>query len=140
MVLSTNTGAADPLIRRLEAFDLVVVDEAGQAIEPSSWIPILQGKRCDLAGDKCQLAPVVFSREALEGGLGVSLLERASGIHSGVLGMKLMTQYRMNDAIASWASKEMYGGTLRSSPAVASHLLVNSPFVQVSWKIAWAFL
>ena len=110
VVLSTNTGAADPLIRRLEAFDLVVVDEAGQAIEPSSWIPILQGKRCVLAGDQCQLAPVVFSREALEGGLGVSLLERASGIHCGVLGLKLTTQYRMNDAIASWASKEMYGG------------------------------
>eukprot|EP00258_Populus_trichocarpa_P010991 XP_002319231.2 DNA-binding protein SMUBP-2 [Populus trichocarpa] len=133
VVLATNTGAADPLIRRLDAFDLVVMDEAGQAIEPSCWIPILQGKRCILAGDQCQLAPVILSRKALEGGLGVSLLERASTLHEGVLATKLTTQYRMNDAIASWASKEMYSGLLKSSSTVASHLLVDTPFVKPTW-------
>jgi superfamily I DNA and/or RNA helicase len=115
VVLATNTGAADPLIRQLDAFDLVVIDEAGQAIEPSCWIPILQAKRCILAGDQCQLAPVIFSRKALEGGLGISLLERAATLHEGILTTTLTTQYRMNDAIASWASKEMYGGLLKSS-------------------------
>lgn len=133
VVLSTNTGAADPLIRRLDTFDLVVIDEAGQAIEPSCWIPILQGKRCILAGDQWQLAPVILSRKALEGGLGISLLERAATLHEGVLATMLATQYRMNDAIASWASKEMYDGELKSSPLVASHLLVGSPFVKPTW-------
>ncbi|KAE8734601.1 P-loop containing nucleoside triphosphate hydrolases superfamily protein isoform 2 [Hibiscus syriacus] len=133
VVLSTNTGAADPLIRKLDTFDMVVIDEAGQAIEPSCWIPILQGKRCILAGDQCQLAPVILSRKALEGGLGVSLLERAATLHEGVLATMLRTQYRMNDAIASWASKEMYDGELKSSPSVASHLLVDSPFVKPTW-------
>lgn len=131
VVLTTNTGAADPLIRRLDSFDLVVIDEAGQAIEPSCWIPILQGKRTILAGDQCQLAPVILSRKASEGGLGMSLLERAATLHEGVLATKLTIQYRMNDAIASWASKEMYGGTLTSSLTVASHLLVDTPFVMV---------
>jgi superfamily I DNA and/or RNA helicase len=115
VVLATNTGAADPLIRQLDAFDLVVIDEAGQAIEPSCWIPILQAKRCILAGDQCQLAPVIFSRKALEGGLGISLLERDATLHEGILTTTLTTQYHMNDAIASWASKEMYGGFLKSS-------------------------
>ncbi|KAL6956950.1 hypothetical protein U1Q18_051298 [Sarracenia purpurea var. burkii] len=133
VVLATNTGAADPLIRRLDSFDLVVIDEAGQAIEPSCWIPILVGKRCILAGDECQLAPVILSRKALEGGLGISLLERAATLHEGVLATKLTTQYRMNDAIASWASKEMYGGSLKSSSSVSSHLLVDSPFVKPTW-------
>ncbi|XWS57985.1 hypothetical protein CRYUN_Cryun09bG0220300 [Craigia yunnanensis] len=133
VVLSTNSGAADPLIRRLDTFDLVVIDEAGQAIEPSCWISILQGKRCILAGDQCQLAPVILSRKALEGGLGVSLLERAAILHEGVLATMLTTQYRMNDAIAGWASKEMYNGELKSSPSVASHLLVDSPFVKPTW-------
>nr|POF16083.1 dna-binding protein smubp-2 [Quercus suber] len=133
VVLATNTGAADPLIRRLDTFDLVVIDEAGQAIEPSCWIPVLQEKRCILAGDQCQLAPVILSRKALEGGLGVSLLERAATLHDGVLATKLTTQYRMNDAIASWASKEMYGGSLKSSSTVFSHLLVDSPFVMPTW-------
>ena len=131
VVLATNTGSADPLIRRLEIFDLVVIDEAGQAIEPSCWIPILQGRRCIIAGDQCQLAPVILSRKALEGGLGVSLLERATTLHDGVLATRLTTQYRMNDAIARWASKEMYGGSLKSSSTVFSHLLVDSPFVKV---------
>ncbi|OVA05581.1 AAA+ ATPase domain [Macleaya cordata] len=133
VVLCTNTGAADPLIRRLDTFDLVVIDEAGQAIEPSCWIPILQAKRCILAGDQCQLAPVVLSRHASEGGLGISLLERASALHEGILATKLTTQYRMNDAIASWASKEMYDGLLQSSPTVSSHLLVDSPFIKTTW-------
>lgn len=131
VVFATNIGAADPLIRRLETFDLVVIDEAGQSIEPSCWIPILQGKRCILAGDPCQLAPVVLSRKALEDGLGVSLLERAASLHDGLLSTKLTTQYRMNDVIAGWASKEMYGGWLKSAPSVASHLLIDSPFVKV---------
>ncbi|KAK4765052.1 hypothetical protein SAY86_026142 [Trapa natans] len=133
VVLATNIGAADPLIRRLGAFDLVVIDEAGQAIEPSCWIPILQGTRTILAGDQCQLAPVVLSRKALEGGLGVSLMERAASLHKGILATQLTTQYRMNHAIASWASKEMYGGTLESSPTVSSHLLVDSPFIKPTW-------
>ncbi|XP_072963021.1 DNA polymerase alpha-associated DNA helicase A [Typha angustifolia] len=133
VVLSTNIGAADPLIRRLDSFDLVIIDEAGQAIEPSCWIPILQGKRCVLAGDQCQLAPVLLSRKAMEGGLGISLLERAASLHEGVLVTKLTTQYRMHDAIASWASKEMYDGRLHSSPTVSSHLLADSPFVKATW-------
>jgi len=133
VVLCTNTGAADPLVRKLASFDLVIIDEAGQAIEPSCWIPILQGKRTILAGDNCQLAPVILSRRAMEGGLGLSLLERAARLYAGGLSHMLSVQYRMNDAIASWASKEMYGGSLQSSPAVASHLLVDSPFIKATW-------
>ncbi|KAL3637883.1 hypothetical protein CASFOL_018331 [Castilleja foliolosa] len=133
VVLATNIGAADPMIRCLDSFDLVVIDEAGQAIEPSCWIPMLLGKRCVLAGDQCQLAPVILSRKALEGGLGVSLLERASGLHDRVLSTNLKTQYRMNDAIASWASKEMYNGLLESSTSVVSHLLSDSPLIRTTW-------
>ncbi|CAA0823277.1 P-loop containing nucleoside triphosphate hydrolases superfamily protein [Striga hermonthica] len=133
VVLATNIGAADPLIRWLKPFDLVVIDEAGQAIEPSCWIPILLGKRCVLGGDQCQLAPVILSRNALEGGLAVSLMERVSDLHQGVLATKLTTQYRMNDAIASWASKEMYNGLLESSASVTSHLLSDSPWIRSTW-------
>uniref|UniRef100_A0A0A8YSR3 DNA2/NAM7 helicase-like C-terminal domain-containing protein n=1 Tax=Arundo donax TaxID=35708 RepID=A0A0A8YSR3_ARUDO len=133
VVLSTNTGAADPLIRRTGCFDLVIIDEAGQAIEPSCWISILQGKRCILAGDHCQLAPIILSRKALDGGLGKSLLERASSLHDGLLTTRLTVQYRMHDSIAMWASNEMYHGLLKSSCSVASHLLADSPVVKATW-------
>ena len=131
VVLSTNIGAADPLIKGIGAFDLVIIDEAGQAIEPSCWIPILQGKRCILAGDQKQLAPVILSREAMQGGLGMSLLERASSLHDDLLATKLTMQYRMHESIANWASNEMYCGLLKSSPSVASRLLVDYPSIQV---------
>lgn len=131
VVLSTNIGAADPLIKEIGFFDLVIIDEAGQAIEPSCWIPILRGKRCILAGDQHQLAPVILSREAMQGGLGMSLLERASSLHDELLTTKLTMQYRMHESIANWASNEMYFGLLKSAPSVASRLLVDYPSIQV---------
>uniref|UniRef100_M8CMT4 Uncharacterized protein n=1 Tax=Aegilops tauschii TaxID=37682 RepID=M8CMT4_AEGTA len=131
VVLSTNIGAADPLIKEIGFFDLVIIDEAGQAIEPSCWIPILRGKRCILAGDQHQLAPVILSREAMQGGLGMSLLERASSLHDELLTTKLTMQYRMHESIANWASNEMYFGLLKSSPSVASCLLVDYPSIQI---------
>ncbi|KAG8060873.1 hypothetical protein GUJ93_ZPchr0002g23272 [Zizania palustris] len=140
VVLSTNIGAADPLVRRIGCFDLVIIDEAGQAIEPSCWIPILQGKRCIIAGDHRQLAPVILSREAMQGGLSMSLLERASSVHDELLTTKLTTQYRMHDSIANWASNEMYDGLLKSSPSVASHLLSDFPFIKETWITHCAFL
>ncbi|PVH35011.1 hypothetical protein PAHAL_7G085100 [Panicum hallii] len=140
VVLSTNIGAADPLIRGMGSFDLVIIDEAAQAIEPSCWIPILQGKRCILAGDHRQLAPVVLSREAMEGGLGMSLLERASSLHDELLTTMLTVQYRMHDSIARWASNEMYDGLLKSSPSVASGLLVDYPFIKANWMTQCALL
>jgi len=57
-------------------FDLLVIDEAGQGIEPSAWIGLLRCGRVVLAGDHCQLPPTVLSPEAAREGLSVSLLER----------------------------------------------------------------
>lgn len=133
VIISTNTSSGEPLVQNLPAFDLVLIDEAAQAVEPACWIPLLKGRRAVLAGDPCQLAPVILSRKALEGGLGISLMERACNLHGGILRTLLNVQYRMNDAIASWSSKEMYEGELMSSPAVASHLLADSSGVKASW-------
>eukprot|EP00850_Spirogloea_muscicola_P011765 SM000074S21675 [mRNA] locus=s74:339511:345042:+ [translate_table: standard] len=132
VILCTNTGAGDPLVQKLPAFDLVIIDEAGQATEPSCWIPILQGRRLVLAGDPCQLAPTVLSREAAMGGLSISLMERAMSLHNGRLLVLLDTQYRMNSAIANWCSSELYNGRLKSAPAVADRLLCDSSGVRAT--------
>lgn len=34
------------------SFDLIVIDEAGQALEAACWIPILKGSKLVLAGGK----------------------------------------------------------------------------------------
>jgi ATP-dependent RNA/DNA helicase IGHMBP2 len=59
VIVCTNTVAADKRLDRrpgtaegsgVAPFDVVVIDEAGQALEASCWIPILRGKKLVLAG------------------------------------------------------------------------------------------
>ncbi|GLT96111.1 hypothetical protein SLE2022_137570 [Rubroshorea leprosula] len=60
VVLTTLTGAFS---RKLEnsSFNLVIFDEAAQALEIACWIALLKGSRCILAGDHLQLPPTIQS-------------------------------------------------------------------------------
>ena len=149
VVLATAVGAGAENIQRLPAFDIVILDEAAQATEPAAWIPLVRSKRAVLVGDPCQLAPLVRSTEASDGGLATPLMARVSQnipekvnsqkapalgaanayLSSGVLGCVLTTQYRSNRLISDWASQEMYGGRLAASERVASRLLSQMPGV-----------
>ena len=149
VVLATAVGAGAENIQRLPAFDIVILDEAAQATEPAAWIPLVRSKRAVLVGDPCQLAPLVRSTEASDGGLATPLMARVSQnipekvnsqkapalgaanayLSSGVLGCVLTTQYRSNQLISDWASQEMYGGRLAASERVASRLLSQMPGV-----------
>ncbi|KAF9563861.1 P-loop containing nucleoside triphosphate hydrolase protein [Agrocybe pediades] len=44
-----------------EQFDVVIIDEATQALEAVCWIPIFKGKKLILAGDPMQLPPTILS-------------------------------------------------------------------------------
>ena len=46
-------------------FDLVVLDEAGQATAPASWLALLLGRRAVLAGDANQAGPSSSSLSSL---------------------------------------------------------------------------
>lgn len=61
-------------------FDLVVIDEAAQALEIACWNALLLAPRCVLAGDHLQLPPTVQSEEAEKNGLGITLFERLAGL------------------------------------------------------------
>ena len=80
VVLCTNSGAQDRALRALpddHTFDLVVIDEAAQALEASCWVALLRGRRAVLAGDHRQLPPVVKSEAAARrGGQELRLLHR----------------------------------------------------------------
>jgi ATP-dependent RNA/DNA helicase IGHMBP2 len=134
-VLSTTTGAGGRMLHHATAagpFDVVVVDEAGQATEASALIAILRGRKAVLAGDPFQLAPTVKCRAAEDGGLGRTLLDRVFSrprLHEQATRM-LVRQYRMHSVISNWSSDALYGGRLEAAPAVAGHLLtglVESP-------------
>ena len=136
VVLCTNTGAADRALSCLppeHAFDLVVIDEAAQALEVSCWVALLRGKRAVLAGDHQQLPPVVKSEAADKKGFGVTLFERLlRGPHGQGLGVMLTAQYRMHASVCTWASDELYGGRLVADSSVAEHRLCDLAHVETN--------
>jgi ATP-dependent RNA/DNA helicase IGHMBP2 len=127
----TTTGIDDDLLADRQ-FDLVVIDEACQSIEPGCWIPLLKARRIVLAGDHCQLPPTIVSAEAAAGGLNVSMFERLVQMFGKLIARRLDVQYRMHESIAGFSSTEFYDGALVAHPSVASHRLVDLPGIESS--------
>jgi ATP-dependent RNA/DNA helicase IGHMBP2 len=121
VIAATLVGANHYTIRNLR-FRTAVIDEAGQALEPASWIPILKAQRLILAGDHCQLPPTVKSEAAARGGLGATLLEKNVLLHPEAV-VLLEQQYRMHTMIMGYSSKVFYQDRLKAHPSVAGHLL-----------------
>ncbi|RYY92615.1 MAG: IGHMBP2 family helicase, partial [Chitinophagaceae bacterium] len=121
VITATLVGAAHYSVRSLR-YDTVVIDEAGQALEPACWIPILKGRKLVMAGDHCQLPPTVKSDAAARAGLERTLMERCVALHPASV-VLLEEQYRMHATIMGFSSQEFYGGRLQAAPAVAGHLL-----------------
>ncbi|TCJ14209.1 IGHMBP2 family helicase [Flaviaesturariibacter flavus] len=121
VITATLVGAAHQSVRSLR-YGTVVIDEAGQALEPACWIPVLKGKRLIMAGDHCQLPPTVKSEAAARDGLTRTLMERCVGRYPEAV-VLLEEQYRMHDTIMRFSSKEFYEDRLKAAPAVAGHLL-----------------
>jgi len=127
VILATNVGAASKVLYGT-SFDLVVIDEAAQALEASCWIPALRGNRLVLAGDHKQLAPTIQSRDAGAKGLGYTMFDRALAIHgSNSVSRMLSVQYRMHQCISDWSSNAMYEGKLQSAACVAHRKLADLP-------------
>jgi superfamily I DNA and/or RNA helicase len=97
-------------------FDTLVIDEAGQCIEPLAWCIFPLAAKMVLAGDHWQLPPAVLSNEAAILGFNNSILEAAIANTTAVY--LLNTQYRMRRSIAGFSSNYFYKGLLQT----ASHL------------------
>ena len=92
-------------------FSRVLIDEATQATEPASLVPLVKGSRqIVLVGDHRQLPPTVISRRAEKGGLDRSLFERL--VEMGIAPHMLTTQYRMHPSISDFPNKRFYEGKL----------------------------
>ncbi|MEY5044564.1 MAG: hypothetical protein RJA19_1791 [Bacteroidota bacterium] len=123
VVCATLAGAADGALEGI-AFDVAVVDEAGQALEPATWIPISRAPRVVLSGDPLQLPPTVQDPRAIRKGLDVSLLEKLMCRHSGSHFLRMLdVQYRMNKQIMEPSSQWFYGGAMQAHSSVADAVL-----------------
>ena len=121
IVCCTLSGSLTNAIRN-ETFDVVVIDEAAQALEPACWGAMFKARKTVLAGDHLQLPPTVVSDAAAKGGLATTLFARAHHRWPEAAVM-LTTQYRMHASIAQWASDELYQGRLVAAPSAAERRL-----------------
>lgn len=116
VIASTLVGSASRLLDGMR-FSTLFIDEAAQALEAASWIPMRRVGRVVLAGDHCQLPPTVKSYEAMKAGLGKSLMERIVENHPEAVTL-LTIQYRMNHEIMRFSNDWFYGGVMTAAPEV----------------------
>lgn len=65
VVLATLHGAGGHQLKN-QQFDVVVIDEASQALEAQCWVPLLSASKAILAGDHLQLPPTIKSSKRKE--------------------------------------------------------------------------
>lgn len=116
VIACTLTGAANRVLDGMK-FTTLFIDEAAQALEAACWIPIRKVSRVIFAGDHQQLPPTVKSIAALKAGLGKTLMERIVENKPEVVTL-LKVQYRMNDQIMQFSSREFYNGMLQTAPEI----------------------
>ena len=111
VIAGTPIGLYDAGISNIH-FTTLVMDEAGQCIEPLAWCVFPLAEKMVLAGDHWQLPPTVLSNEAALLGFNNSILEVAINHSPNVF--LLNTQYRMRAAIAGFSSNYFYNGLLQT--------------------------
>jgi ATP-dependent RNA/DNA helicase IGHMBP2 len=120
-ICCTLVGSSHPVLRGRK-FKTAFIDEAAQALEAASWIPILRSDRVIFAGDHQQLPPTIKSIEASRQGLAKTLFEK--GIEKqGHTASMLEIQYRMHESIMKFSSEYFYGGKLIAHDSVKHTLL-----------------
>lgn len=155
VVLATLHGAGGFQLRG-ERFDVVIIDEASQALEAQCWVPLLAATKTVCAGDHLQLPPTVKSANSKankvkpkpkgkEGGgedgddtnnngiikgtsLETTLFDRLLRLHGPAVKRMLTTQYRMHERIMRFPSDELYESRLVAADAVKGRLLRDLPY------------
>lgn len=120
-ICCTLVGSSHPVLRG-KKFKTVFIDEAGQALEPASWIPLLRSERVIFAGDHQQLPPTIKSQDAAKRGLARTLFEKGIERQPGQVSM-LQVQYRMHEKIMEFSSRYFYDDQLIAHESVRTRLL-----------------
>ncbi|KAI8078765.1 P-loop containing nucleoside triphosphate hydrolase protein [Halteromyces radiatus] len=143
VVLSTLNGCGSRTMMKRE-FDIVIIDEATQALEAECWIALQKGKKAILAGDHLQLPPTIKTPTKImktnpksnkknglstNTDLSTTLFDRLLAMYGNSIKKMLVVQYRMHQKIMEFSSKELYDNLLIANDSVASHLLQDLPDV-----------
>ncbi len=128
VITCTLVGAANRMLEGRN-FSTVFIDEAAQALEPATWIPILKAQRVVFAGDHCQLPPTIKSQQAAKEGLNVTLFEKVMARQPSVSVM-LQTQYRMHEKIMIFSNRQFYHNQLQAHASVKDRVLGTADLLQ----------
>ncbi|MBP2200824.1 putative DNA helicase [Methanococcus voltae] len=118
VVLATNSMAGSEYLEDFN-FNVGVIDECSQSMEPSTLITALKCDKIVMAGDHKQLPPTVLSDE-IE--LKNTLFERMIKENKD-FSQILKIQYRMNDKIMGFSNKLFYENQLISDESVKNRAL-----------------
>lgn len=145
VVLATLHGSGGGMLRQAQ-FDVVIIDEAAQALEAQCWVALLAAKKAVLAGDHLQLPPTIKSlssktktkkEEEHDAGitdnsatLETTLFDRLLALHGSSIKRMLTTQYRMHELIMRYPSEELYESRLIAGEHVKARLLSELPGVE----------
>lgn len=144
VVLATLHGAGG-FQTKDEKFDVVIIDEASQALEAQCWVPLLRANKVVLAGDHLQLPPTIKSLNSKKPksktkdkdaqgvtkgmSLETTLFDRLLKLHGPDIKRMLTTQYRMHEKIMRFPSDELYESKLVAADSVKARLLKDLPYV-----------
>ncbi|KAK5074350.1 DNA replication endonuclease-helicase Dna2 [Lithohypha guttulata] len=124
--LSINYGIFNHRI-----FDYCIVDEASQITLPVCLGPIRMAHTFILVGDHYQLPPLVQNKEALEGGLDISLFKLLSDAQPSSV-VNLEHQYRMAEDIMLLSNELIYNGRLKCGTSAVATRTLGIPNLQAA--------
>ncbi|WP_421872272.1 AAA domain-containing protein [Marinoscillum sp.] len=127
VIACTLIGANSSYLKN-RTFKTLFIDEASQALEPASWVPIIKSNRVIMAGDHWQLPPTVKSLDAAKNGLSETIFERT--IEQWNADVMLEVQYRMHNDIMQFSNEKFYGGKLRSGEIILQRKTLFSQAVR----------
>lgn len=115
-----------------KTFQTLFFDEASQALEAVSWIPLLKCRRVIFSGDHFQLPPVVKSLQAKKEGLDTTMLDRLTKYEN--VSSLLTRQYRMHQRIMEFSNGYFYNNELEADVSVKESLLSNNEDLELLSK------
>ena len=125
VVATTCLGINHPIFSQ-RIFDYCIVDEASQITLPVCLGPIRMSRTFILVGDHYQLPPLVQNKEAVEGGLDISLFKMLSDLHPSSV-TNLEHQYRMCSDIMALSNTLIYNGRLKCGTPEVAALCITIP-------------
>lgn len=114
VIFATLSITGQQRLKTMDDVDTLIIDEAGQAVEAETLIPLRTSpKKCLLIGDIQQLPATVISQDAVKLNFGRSLMERLTPCYKSSM---LNIQYRMRPEICQFPSQAFYNGQLQNAP------------------------